>query len=291
MPTVSICIPTYNRKDYLQETLASVFEQTYEDFEVVVVDDGSTDDTGRMIDEAGYDLRYHWQENQGEATARNKLVELAYGRFVAFIDSDDLLMPDAIERMVKAMEAEDEDIITYGSYIRIDEVGNVTGQSKRRSPSGHITAELFEDIIIHPNGSMYPRRVLQELGGFDTSLNVCTDYDLHLRASIKYRYIAMEEPTFKHRRHSSNVSSFSFANRKTELNVLENFYYNRGGKEVIPRRLAMKRLSQEGYRAGRCAIEEGDCKTGRFMLRQSLQRYPRLKPLLWLIASYLKRKS
>jgi glycosyltransferase involved in cell wall biosynthesis len=290
-PKVSICIPTYNRKDYLKETLRSVFTQTYKDYEVVIVDDGSTDGTEEMIKKAGYNVRYHWQENQGEAASRNRLIELAQGRFIAFIDSDDLLMPHAIERMVKVVDAEYEDVIVYGSYLRIDQDGNICGRCKRKLYSGYITKYLFKDIIIHPNGSMYPRKILRELGGFDASLKACSDYDLELRASLKYRCVALQEPTFKHRRHSGNGSNYSFANRKIELNVLEDFYYDGGGKEVIPPHQAMKRLSKEGYRAGRCAIREGLQETARQLLNQSFRRHPNFKSLFWLIISVLKQKN
>lgn len=289
-PKVSICIPTYNRKEYLREALDSILAQTYKDYEIVIVDDGSTDGTEQMLKDAGYPIRYYLQENQGEAASRNKLIELSRGRFVAFIDSDDLLMPDAIEHMVKVMDAESGNVIVYGTYLRIDENGNVCGRCKRKLYSGYITKYLFEDIFVHPNGSMYPKKVLQELGGFDTSLKVCPDYDLELRASLKYRFVALQEPTFKHRRHSGNVSEPSFANRKVELDVLEDFYFNGGGDKIIPRHRAMKRLSKEGYRAGRCAIKEGLYDQACQFLDQSWQKYPNVKTLLHLARAKIARR-
>lgn len=128
---------------------------------------------------------------------------------------------------------------------------------------------------------MLPKRVLEEAGGFDTSLPVCSDYDLWLRLSLKYRFIALPEPTFKRRRHLGNLSAHSAANRKTELNILEKFYYDGGGKNVIPRHQAMKRLSKEGYRAGRAAIKEGLTETAHQLLSQSFRRYPNVKALFW----------
>ena len=98
MPTVSVCIPTYNRKTYLRETLQSVFAQTYKDYEIVVVDDGSTDGTDQMIKGPGYKVRYCWQENAGDAAARNKLIELAQSKFITFVDSDELLIQNTVER-------------------------------------------------------------------------------------------------------------------------------------------------------------------------------------------------
>jgi glycosyltransferase involved in cell wall biosynthesis len=281
MPTVSICIPTYNRKDYLKETLASVFSQSYKDYEVVIADDGSTDGTDRMVKEAGYDLRYYWHENRGEAATCNRLIDLAQGRYISFIHSDDLLVADAIERMVRLMEAHDGDVVVYGNYFRIDERGSVCGRSKRKLHSGHITTRLFEDIIVHPNGSMFPKSVLVEAGGFDTSLKASYDYKLELKISLKYPFASLEEPTFMRRRHSSNTSMDSYKNRKAELDMLADFYYNGGGKEVIPERLAMKRLSKESYRAGRYAIREGLFDQARSMLSQSFRQHPNIKSLLY----------
>ena len=80
VPNVSVCIPTYNREHLLKETLESVFAQTYKDFEIIIVDDGSTDDTKQMLEKNNFNVRYHWQKNAGDAAARNKLIELAQGK-------------------------------------------------------------------------------------------------------------------------------------------------------------------------------------------------------------------
>ena len=256
-PKVSICIPTYNRKDYLKETLDSVLAQTYKDYEIVIVDDGSTDGTADLIKNAGFkNLQYHWQENQGESAARNKLFELAKGDYLTFIDSDDLLFPYAVEELVKTLEPYDPDTIAYSSYIGIDETGAEVKRKKRRLPSGKITVELFEHIYVHSCGTLCTKKILQEEGGFDVSLPVCSPYVVWLKLSLKYKFVALERPTFKRRRHSGNLSERSFANQKIEFDVLEDFYNNAGGKEIIQRRRAMRRLSKEGYRAGRCALRE-----------------------------------
>jgi len=282
-PKVSICIPTYNRRDYLRETLDSVFAQTYKDYEVVVVDDGSTDGTDRMIKENGYNVRYYWQLNKGVAAAENKLIELADGEFVSILGSDDLLMPDAIERLMEVMLKHEGDVIVYGPHVRIDQDGNVCGRDKRTLHSGYITEHLFQNIFVHSCGSLFRKRVLQEAKGFDESLPVCADYDLHLRLSLKCRFMAVPEPTFKRRRHSSNLGNWSYLNRLTQLRVLERFYYEKGGNEVVQKSIAMRQLSKEGYRTGRCAIKERRYNEARKLLGQSFQRHPNLKSLLWWI--------
>lgn len=276
-PEISICIPTYNRKEYLEETLKSIFAQTYSDYEIVIVDDGSTDGTEQMLKKAGYTVRYHWQKNSGDATARNKLIELAQGRYITFIDSDDLLIPDAVERMAEIIKREPDDVVVYGSYIGIDERGSETKKSRRKLYSGHVTQYLFQDIFIHSCGSMFPRQVLDSMGGFDTGLRVCSDYDLWLRLSLRCRFIALSEPTFKRRRHSGNLSAASFNNILTELKMLERFYYEYGGKEVVPEKMAMKRLAREECRAAKSAMHELSFQQAKNLLRQSLQRRFRFK--------------
>ena len=289
-PKVSICIPTYNRKEYIKETLDSILAQTYKNYEIVIVDDGSTDGTADMIKSLDYPVTYHWQENAGDAAARNKLIKLAKSEYISFIDSDDLLMPDAIERMVHAMQAENEDVVIYGSYYRIDQDGNVYGKCKRKLRSGNITKHLFETILVHACGSMFPRKILKDPVVFDTSLKVCSDYDLWLSLSLDYRFIALDYPTFKRRRHLNNLSDSSFENCLTEFQVLKRFYYEKGGKEVIPEKIAMKVFSKEGRRTGRCAIKEGLHDQACQLLSQSFRQHPNLKFLIsWIKAMIAKR--
>jgi glycosyltransferase involved in cell wall biosynthesis len=287
---VSICIPTYNRKDYLKETLDSVFSQTYKDYEVIVVDDGSTDGTADMIKQLDVPVIYHWQENRGDAAARNKLIELARGDYISFIDSDDLLFPDSIERLVQVVENEAEDVVAYGSYVRIDQDSNVYGKCKRKLYSGNITSHLFQTIIVHSCGSIFPRKILKDAEVFDTSLKVCSDYDLWLSLSMKYKFIALERPTFKRRRHLGNLSTVSFKNCLAEFEVLERFYYKKGGDEVVPPEIALKALSRSGFKTGRCAMREGFYEQASELLGQSFRRHPSLKSLLyWTQAGIVRR--
>jgi len=290
MPIISICIPTYNRKDYLKETLDSISAQSYKDYEIVIVDDGSTDGTTEMIRQIDLPVRYYWQENAGDAAARNKLIELAQGKYITFIDSDDLLMPDALERMMEVITCQKEDVVVYGPYLRIDENGNICGRCRRRLHSGYVTKYLFQDIFIHSCGSMFPRRILQH-EAFDTSLKVCSDYDLWLRLSLKYRFIALPEPTFKRRRHSGNISRGSFANCKTELDVLKNFYYTGGGKEVVPKGVAMKRFSRESYRTGRCAMREKLYEQAYELFIESIRQRPNFKAVIGLMRAAIKKND
>ena len=289
-PKVSICIPTFNRKDYLPETLESIYAQTYKDYEVVVVDDGSTDGTEEMLKEAGYDLRYFWQENAGNAAARNTLLKMARGKYITFLDSDDLFLGDSVQRMVGAMEKESEDVIVYGPYVRIDENGKITGKGKRKLCSGYATRQLFETIFIHTYGSMFPKRALEEVGGFDASLPVCPDYDLWLRLSLKYRFVALAEPTSKRRRHRGNISSRSFLTCTTKLKVLERFYKEGGGREKVPKRIAFRRLSIQALRTGRVALSEGNYQVAGDFFERSFGYHPNIRALFYSLWATVKER-
>jgi glycosyltransferase involved in cell wall biosynthesis len=288
-PNISICIPTFNRKDYLKQALDSIFAQTYKDFEVVVVDDGSTDGTEEMIKNSAYSVRYYWQENRGEAVSRNRLIKLAQCQFITFLDSDDLLMPDAVERMAKAIAEKGEDVVVYGPYYRIDHNGNITGRCKRKLYSGYVTKYLFGDIFIHSCGSMFPRKALEEIGGFDETLRFSGDYDLWLRLSLKYPFIGLPQPTFKRRRHQSNLSATSSQSQIIQSNVLERFYYEKGGDAVIPKRIAIKRLSKVEYRVGRNFLAEKNTDNAIDYFRKSFRRYPNIKSALYLGKTALAR--
>ncbi len=172
-------------------------------------------------------------------------------------------------------------------------MGNSVSRKPRKLPSGDIAADLFEYIYVHTCGTMCRKELFKKVGGFDISLPVCSEYALWLKLSLKYKFIPASRPTFKRRRHEGNLSAYSFANRKTELEVLEHAYQNGFGgctKEIIEPRRAMKRLSEEGCRAAHCAIREGQQKAACQLLKQSFHRYPNFKSLFyWAQAIMLSR--
>jgi hypothetical protein len=134
---------------------------------------------------------------------------------------------------------------------------------------------------------MLSKKLLDGSIAFDTSLQVCSDYDFWLRLSTKVRFVALPDPTFKRRRHLGNLSTDSFDNCLTEFQVLEHFYYEGGGSELVPPRTAMKVLSRGGYRAGRRAIREGLRERACQLLRQSFMRHPNLKSLIHWVRAVL----
>lgn len=187
MPWVSVIIPTYNRRELLREAIRSVLEQSFRDFELIVVDDGSDDGTREMIQrEFPGLLTYLYQENQGVSRARNRGLKLAQGEFVAFLDSDDLWLPRKLERQMAFMQSHPKAQICYTDEIWIRRGVRVNPKKKHAKYSGWIYPRCLPLCIISPSSALMRRGLLEEVGGFDEELPVCEDYDLWLRISARH---------------------------------------------------------------------------------------------------------
>jgi glycosyltransferase involved in cell wall biosynthesis len=186
MPRVSAIIPTYNRKGFVLEAIGSVLEQTYGDYELIVVDDGSVDGTGEAIQQYGENVRYVYQDNNGVSTARNHGIELAGGEFIAFLDSDDLWLPEKLAVQVIFMDEHPEARICYTDEIWIRRGVRVNPRKKHAKYSGEIYAKCLPLCIISPSSVLMRRGLFEEVGTFDPSLPVCEDYDLWLRVASRF---------------------------------------------------------------------------------------------------------
>ena len=239
-PKVSICIPLYNRKKFIKEAVESAINQTFKDTEVIVLDDGSTDGSREYIEELNLPIKIYHQENAGHAKALNKLIELASGEYITFLDSDDVFFPDTVERLYNTLINYGKNAISYGAYYRTDAKGKVTGKCKRKLVTGKITSALFQDNIVHCVGTLMPMKIFKKVGNYPTNFRTGKDLHFNLRASLQYDYVHLDEPVFLRRRHDDNMSAFTYIIAKVEKEMLEDFYYNWGGKDVIDEKLAKK---------------------------------------------------
>jgi glycosyltransferase involved in cell wall biosynthesis len=190
MAIVSVVTPTYNRARFLPDAVASVLAQTYADLELIVVDDGSVDDTRTVLEPFLADgrVRYFYQKNQGQSHARNHAIEHATGDFIAFLDSDDLWAPDKLEKQLAILQANPEVDIVHGDEAMIDEHGAVISLVNMKRYSGQISCYLLADNSVSITTALVRRRCFNEMGGFDTSVGVADDYELWLRFSAKYLF-------------------------------------------------------------------------------------------------------
>jgi len=201
MPKVSVIIPTYNCAKYICQAVDSVLAQTYRDFELVVVDDGSTDNTKELLMQYGKQLRYIYQENRGMTAARNTGINNSSGEYIAFLDSDDMWLPSKLQRQVKLLDEAPEVGLVYCWHYYIDAEGNrCTFCNNRIGRSFESGSRLFEKLIennVISGGASTPvirRECLEKSGMFDESIPYSGDWDLWLRISMDYIVAVIPEP-------------------------------------------------------------------------------------------------
>lgn len=178
---VSVIIPTYNRWPMVGEAVNSVLSQTLSDCELIVVDDGSTDDTPDRLRDYGARLTVLGQGRRGVAAARNLGAAHASGRYLAFLDSDDLWHSRKLQRQIDFMESSPDVEICQTDEIWIRNGVRVNPGNKHRKPSGDIFRASLDLCLVSPSAVMMRRNLFERVGGFDESLPVCEDYDLWLR--------------------------------------------------------------------------------------------------------------
>ena len=206
MAKVSVIIPTYNREKYICETIDSVLSQTYKDYEIVVVDDGSTDETGKLLLQYGGKIKYIYKENGGTACARNLGILNSEGEFIAFLDDDDLWLPEKLKIQMEVFYANpDLGFVCSQAYV-ID----VSGVIIKKWGQGMFNYETFESLyeadFVLTLTVLAKRRCINEVGLFDEQLLTSEDYDLWLRLAKKYRFKHINLPLAKYRLHRGNKS-------------------------------------------------------------------------------------
>ena len=184
-PIVSVIIPTFNRGWIIRDAVDSVLGQTYSDFELIVVDDGSTDRTHEVLSAYGDRLRLIIQENRGVSAARNCGIRESIGRLVAFLDSDDLWLPNKLAVQVAFFDRLRSALICQTGEIWIRNGMRVNPRKIHRKPSGIIFEPSLALCLVSPSAVMIRRELFDEVGLFDEELPACEDYDMWLRVSCR----------------------------------------------------------------------------------------------------------
>lgn len=210
MAKVSVIIPAYNYAGYLPEAIESVLNQTFRDFELLVVDDGSTDNTREVMRAFLHDpkARYVYQENQGLAAARNAGIRNTNGEFVAFLDADDVWLEQKLEKQVEIMDSKPEVGLVYTDIYFIDGEGKILTdrQWARRRKKTMFEDLLFSNVITgSASSSLIRRECLDRVGLFDESFKSLEDLDLWLRIARHYEFERVDERLTKIRHHALNM--------------------------------------------------------------------------------------
>jgi glycosyltransferase involved in cell wall biosynthesis len=210
-PLVSIIIPTYNRSGIICETINNIFQQTYSNFELIIVDDGSTDDTQSKLQGYGGRIRIITQANAGPAIARNRGAEAAHGEIIAFQDSDDLWKPTKIERQVALLERLGPAIpcCLANVLMRITDGKEFTSfdHSMIRFPQNeglwvNVGEVLATTFVLFNQAAAIWRKVFEKVGGFDNSLKYLEDYDLPMRLALEGPWAFIRDPLVIYRENS-----------------------------------------------------------------------------------------
>jgi glycosyltransferase involved in cell wall biosynthesis len=211
-PFVSVIIPTYNRRELVQGAVDSVLDQTYGDYEIIVVDDGSQDGTGEIIAACyGDRVRYVYQENAGESAARNRGIALARGTLVALLDSDDIWLRDKLARQVPLLERSPQAGVVFCQALLVDALD----RSLDVPPAGHdlvpddlkLESLLFRNTIT-ASTALIRRSALREVGGFDQTVRFGEDWELWLRLRERWDFAFLPEPLVRVRVHKDTQCRF-----------------------------------------------------------------------------------
>lgn len=314
--SVSIIIPTYNRADLIVEAIDSVLKQWRDGYEILVIDDGSTDDTRNKLRpyiEADK-IRYLYQANSGKpSVARNNGIANATGKYVCFLDSDDILIDESIEKRRQALDRYDDIAMTFTDWIELSD------ESQPRQEASWVVREKFIDDIpvefianederliefntaivnmiytkefVFTSSVMVRKKILETIGGFDESFTISEDRDLWLRIAVTYHSAYLNEPLVYKRRHGANITNGNVSfNLKQDRLAVEKFLDCSGVLKNRCSHVARKQLAAFYSRNGRYSWYMGDLAEARACLAKAAKNYSS-NPLtyIFLVSSFLPR--
>lgn len=194
MFSISVVIPTCNRRDYLQRALSSVVSQTHPADEVIVIDDGSEDGTAQLVKTRFPAVNYFFQQNQGVSAARNRGIRLASSDWIALLDSDDEWLPNKLKVQVAALQNNSALRVCHTEEIWNRNGKRVNQMNKHRKSGGWIFQHCLPLCAMSPSSILLHRSIFDEVGFFDESLPACEDYELWLRITARYPVLFIEQP-------------------------------------------------------------------------------------------------
>jgi glycosyltransferase involved in cell wall biosynthesis len=247
-PAISVIVPAYKHGEYILDTLNSVFAQTYRNFEVIVINDGSPDNTAdilRPLVDSGR-IRYFDQPNGGQPSARNRGLNEAKGQYIAYLDDDDLWPPDKLQWQAAALDSDPDLLVVYGKCVNLGE-----RPEDSTDPDDFPTGMIYDDFCISnhirsPGQSLIRAGALRAIGGFDVEIKGADDWDLWIRLAKKGRFRYENRIALHCRNHDSNASSNLWAMYMNCMRVVQKHF----GYERTRYRLArghVKRYVAHGY--------------------------------------------
>jgi len=265
----------------LVQAVQSALAQTYRDYELIVVDDGSGLETREALEPCMKRLRYIYQENAGPSAARNRGIRESSGELVAFLDHDDLWLPEKLEAQVAYMDAHPEFPLTYHGvdYFTGDRVLDFP---VREGPAGDVLAALFKRIFLITLAVMCRRECFEKAGWFDEELRFAQDYEIWLRMALHFDFGYLDRVLGKYRFHEANLSWENQIRHFTEkMTTRERIYANPTAAGRIPARLYRREIASVTFKLAQMYLKEGNVEKAREMIRKSISYRP-VEPRRWL---------
>jgi len=254
--TVSLIIPTYNRCTSLKKALDSVLQQSVLANEIIVVDDGSTDATAKMLMTYFPRVIYIKQENKGVSAARNTGIRQAKSEWISFLDSDDTWLKNKLEAQLAALRQASDIKVCHTEEIWIRHGIRVNAMNKHKKTGGWIFKQCLPLCAMSPSSILIHRSVFDDIGLFDENLPACEDYDLWLRISAKYPVLFLEQPLVnKYGGHEDQLSHKHWGMDRFRIQALDNLLQN-------------SQLSEENYLAAQLML----IKKARIFQKGALKR-------------------
>jgi glycosyltransferase involved in cell wall biosynthesis len=226
MPLISVIIPAYNGEKTITKTIESVLNQTFTDFEIIVINDGSQDATLDIINSLkDFRLKVFSYSNAGQAVSRNRGFSHSSGEFIAFLDADDLWIPTKLEAQLKALQDNPQAAVAYSWSDFIDEKGEFLRGASRSTLSGDVYAKLLlTDFLDNGSNPLIRRQALIEVGGFDETLTPAEDWDMWLRLAARYHFVLVPAPQILYRLSANSESSNLLRMESACVRVLESAF-------------------------------------------------------------------
>ncbi|MEP9410713.1 MAG: glycosyltransferase family 2 protein [Candidatus Brocadia sp.] len=270
MPKVSVVIPTYNRPEFLSSAIASVLNQTFQDFEIIVVDDGSKDNTPEVVNRLNNKkIKYIRNEiNKGEAGARNTGIMNSNSEYIAFLDDDDEWLPEKLALQVDLLKNSPTKVgVVYTGYIEVDKTSRKILQKIFPIKRGYIHRDLFIKNYVGVPSTVIVRRIcFERIGLFDGNVVYPTDYDMWIRLSKEFHFEYIKKPLVKYYIHKNTISSnyeIRIQGIKVMLERYSNIYYSN-----------CKAHSQYLIRLGILYCCNGSAGKGRESFLKAIRLYP-----------------
>ena len=234
-PEISIVIAAYNYGRFLAGTLDSVLAQTYRDWEAIIVDDGSTDNTQEVVEAYLGDrrIRYYRTDHVGQSAAKNAGIQKTTAPLVCILDADDLWLPPKLELQRTLFRDDLELGVAYTRRLVMDEDGFLLQYDQPTLHRGQVLPKMFKDNFVCHSSVMIRRQVLEEVGMFDESIPMAIDYDLWLRIAARYRFDYVDEPCVVYRTGHANLSRRSEGRLMSVLGIMRRFLEEHGGRELL----------------------------------------------------------